>query len=76
MPAVHGGQQPLPLRGQGLPSAGLEPLQVAPWTRWLLVQLWPLGRQGLGHEGGKQGALGQAGWYQEDWGPGCHLEMR
>ncbi|XP_027825952.1 WD repeat-containing protein 18 isoform X2 [Ovis aries] len=28
MPAVHGGQQPLHLRGQGLPSAGLEPLQL------------------------------------------------
>lgn len=39
MPAVHGGQQPLHLRGQGLPSAGLEPLQVAPWPWWLLVQL-------------------------------------
>lgn len=35
-----------------------------------------LGRQGLDHEGGKQRALGQAGWYQEDMGPGCHLEMR
>lgn len=28
VPQVHWGQQPLPLRGQGLPGADLEPLQV------------------------------------------------
>ena len=83
MPAVHGGQQPLRLGGQGLPGAGLEPLQVEPWPWRLPIRLWSLAGQGLNHEGGEpavqrgqapgwEGAPGQVGWCQGDGALGSY----